>query len=104
VTAPGRFQCTLTLSDEPQCTTYARVTVTDATGDSARACTRHAVAALDGIDGARVDWADTRGINEFERKALELTEEIQRPSLASQPRPAIEPEPEAARDELEIGR
>jgi hypothetical protein len=76
VTAPGRFQCTLTLSDEPTCTTYARVTITDSVGDSARACTRHAVRALEGIDRARVDWADTKGLNEFERKALELTEEI----------------------------
>jgi len=76
VTAADRFRCALTRSDEPQCTTYARVTVTDVTGDSARGCTRHAIAALDGIDGARVDWADSKGLNEFERKALELTEEI----------------------------
>lgn len=76
MTPPGRFQCTLTLSGEPQCTTYARVTVTDTTGDSVRGCPRHAIAALEGIDGARVDWADTKGLNEFERKALELTEEI----------------------------
>jgi hypothetical protein len=55
------------------------VTVTDTSGGSARACPRHAVAALDGIDGARVDWAGTRGINEFERKALELTEQINSP-------------------------
>jgi hypothetical protein len=74
---PGdRFRCALTRSDEPECTSYARVTIVDATRDSARACPQHAVAALDGIDGARVDWADTRGINEFERKALELTEEM----------------------------
>jgi hypothetical protein len=97
MTAPGRFQCTLTRADEPQCTTYARVTITDTAGDSARACTRHAVAALDGIDGARVDWADTRGLNEFERKALELTAEI---SQRRAPRAA--PEAEAARDEPEI--
>jgi hypothetical protein len=36
---------------------------------------RHAVAALDGITGARVDWADSRGLNEHERQALELSEE-----------------------------
>jgi hypothetical protein len=53
-----------------------RVTITDTTGDSARGCVRHAVAALEGTDGARIDWADTKGLNEFERKALELTEEI----------------------------
>jgi hypothetical protein len=90
---PGdRFRCVLTRSDEPDCARYARVTITDAAGDSARACPQHAVAALDGIEGARVDWADTRGINEFERKALELTEEINswRPL-----RPAVEAQPEA---------
>src|SRR5690242_11597338 len=48
----------LTRSDEPKCTNYARVTIVDATGDSTRACPQHAVAALDGIEGARVDWAD----------------------------------------------
>lgn len=92
MTAPGRFQCALTLSDEPQCTTYARVTITDATGDSARGCPRHAVAALEGIDGARVDWADTKGLNEFERRALELTEEI------SVGRTLLKAEPEAEAD------
>lgn len=91
MTAPGRFHCVLTVRDEPRCTTYARVTVTDAAGGSARACTRHAVAALDQIDGASVDWADTKGINEYERKALELTEEINR---ARAPRPARESEAE----------
>jgi hypothetical protein len=92
MTAPGRFQCTLTLSDEPQCTTYARVTITDTAGDSARACPRHAVAALEGIDGARVDWADTKSLNEFERKVLELTEEI---TARRSPHPATEAEPQA---------
>jgi hypothetical protein len=73
---PGpRFTCTLTTQAEPACTTYARVTITDATGDHARACARHAVAALDAIDGAHVDWADSRGLNEYEQKALELSEE-----------------------------
>jgi hypothetical protein len=32
-------------------------------------------AALDGITGAHVDWADSKGLNEWERKALELSEE-----------------------------
>jgi hypothetical protein len=76
VTALGRFRCALTLSDEPECTTHARVTITDTVGDSVRACTTHAIRGLEGIDGARVDWADTKGLNEYERKALELTEEI----------------------------
>jgi hypothetical protein len=100
MTSHSRFKCTLARSDEPECTHYARVTITDETGDSARACPRHAVAALDGIDGARVDWTDTRGLNEFERKALELTEEInRRPQVSVQGE--REPEPEAARPEAE---
>ena len=73
--ANTRFTCTLTTADEPACTSYARVTITDAGGDTARGCPRHAVAALDGITGARVDWADSRGLNEHERQALELSEE-----------------------------
>jgi hypothetical protein len=90
-TTADRFRCVLTRAGEPECTTSARVTIADAVGDSARACPRHAVAALDGIDGARVDWADTRGLNEYERKALELSEEISaKPPL----RPEREPEPE----------
>jgi hypothetical protein len=74
---------------------YARVTITDVTGDSARGCPRHAVAALEGIDGACVDWAGTRGLNEFERKALELTEEI---SARRRPHVKAEAEPEAEAD------
>ncbi len=70
-----RFTCTLTQADEPACQSYARVTIMDAGGDSARACPRHAVAALDGIASAHVDWADSKGLNEWERKALELAEE-----------------------------
>jgi hypothetical protein len=73
--AQTRFTCTLTRADEPVCTSYARVTIADAEGDIARGCPRHAVAALDGITGARVDWADSRGLNEHERQALELSEE-----------------------------
>ena len=38
----------------------------------------HAGAALDGIAGAHVDWADSRGLNQWERKALELSEERSR--------------------------
>ena len=73
--AHTRFTCTLARTDEPACTSYARVTITDAEGDTARGCPRHAAAALDGIAGARVDWADSRGLNEHERLALVLSEE-----------------------------
>ena len=47
----------------------------DCTEASARACPRHAVAALNGIVGAHVDWPESKGLNEWERKALELAEE-----------------------------
>jgi hypothetical protein len=73
--AQTRFTCTLTQADEPACPTYARVTITDAEGASARTCPRHGVAALDGIARAHVDWADSKALNEWERKALELAEE-----------------------------
>ena len=70
-----RFTCTLTQADEPVCQSYARVTIIDSEGATARSCPRHAVAALDGITGAHVDWADSKGLNEWEHKALELSEE-----------------------------
>jgi len=70
-----RFTCTLTRADEPACQSYARVTIADSEGATARGCPRHAVAALDGITGAHVDWADSRGLSERERNALELSEE-----------------------------
>ena len=70
-----RFTCSLTKADEPACPSYARVTITDSAGDTARACPRHAVAALDGITGAHVNWSDSKSLNEWERKALELSEE-----------------------------
>ena len=70
-----RFTCTLTKADESPCQSYARVTITDAEGATARGCPRHALAALDGITGARVDWTDSKGLNQWERKALELAEE-----------------------------
>jgi hypothetical protein len=60
---------------EGECDRYARVSVEDAQGQRARACPRHAVAALDGLVGARVIWDDTRGINEHEVTALRLAEE-----------------------------
>jgi hypothetical protein len=53
-----RFPCI-----DAQCNRYARVTVEDAQGERGRACARHAVAALEGLTGARVIWEDTRGIS-----------------------------------------
>jgi hypothetical protein len=47
----------------------------DSEGARARGCPRQAVAALDGIAGARVDWGDFKGLNQRERKALDLFEE-----------------------------
>ena len=38
------------------CQTYARVTIVDTVGDSARAYPRHGIAALDGITSAHVEW------------------------------------------------
>jgi hypothetical protein len=73
--AQTRFTCTLTTADEPACQSYARVTITDAEGATARGCPRHAVAALNRLAGAHVDWADSKGPNEWERQALELAEE-----------------------------
>jgi hypothetical protein len=70
-----RFTCTLTKAKEPACQSYARVMIVDSEGATARGCPRHAVAALDGIASAHVDWTDSKGLNEWERKALELAEE-----------------------------
>ena len=75
--AQTRFTCSLTRADEPACQSYARVTIVDSEG-AARGCPRHAVAALDGITGAHVNWADSKGLNEWERTALELSEERSR--------------------------
>ena len=73
--AQTRFTCTLTKADEPVCQSCARVTIIDPEGTSARGCPRHAVAALDGITSARVDWPDSKGLNQWERAALDLAEE-----------------------------
>ena len=70
-----RFTCTLTTSDEPACQSYARVTVMDSEGATARGCPRHAVAALKGITSAHVDWTDSKSLNEWECSALVLAEE-----------------------------
>ena len=68
--AAKRFRCM-----DGQCDRYARVTVQDAEGERARACARHAVAALEHLARARGVWDDTRGINEHEAAALRLAEE-----------------------------
>jgi len=70
-----RFTCTLTMTDEPSCQSYARVTIIDAEGASGRACPRHAVGALNGITCGRIDWRDSKGLDQWERTALELAEE-----------------------------
>jgi hypothetical protein len=59
--AQTRFTCTLTMADEPACQSYARVTIVDGEGASARTCPRHAVAALNRIGGAHVDLARLQG-------------------------------------------
>ena len=68
--AAQRFRCM-----ERECDRYARVSIEDAEGQRVRACPRHAVAAIDGLAGARVVWDDTRAINEYEVTALRLAEE-----------------------------
>ena len=80
--AQTRFTCILTKADEPPCNSYARVTITDSEGVSARGCPHHAAAALDGITGAHIDWADSKGLNQWERNALELSEERSRLSAS----------------------
>ena len=69
------FTCTLTRADESACQSYARVTIVDSEGATARSCPRHAVAALNGISRARIDRPDSKGLNQWERTALELAEE-----------------------------
>ena len=44
--AQTRFTCTLITADEPACESYARVTVVDSEGNTARGCPRHAVGAV----------------------------------------------------------
>jgi hypothetical protein len=72
--AGSRFRCALG-DTSGTCAEYARVTITDTLGDTARGCVRHAIDALDHIDGARVVWEDTKTLNEFEVTALRLTDE-----------------------------
>jgi len=42
---------------------------------TARGFARHAAAAINGTTGAHVDWTDSRGLDEWERTALELSED-----------------------------
>jgi len=58
--AQTRFTCTLTIADEPACQSYARVTITDAQGNTARGCPRHAVAALNVLTGAHANGPTPR--------------------------------------------
>jgi hypothetical protein len=78
-----RFTCTLTRADESACQSYARVTIVDSEGATGRGCPRHAVAALDGTSRARVDWPDSKSLNQWERAALELAEERSRLSASA---------------------
>jgi hypothetical protein len=80
--ARTRFTCTFTKADEPACQSYARVTIADSQGATTRGRPRHAVATLDGITGARVDWTDCKGLNQWERTAPELSEEQSRLSAS----------------------
>lgn len=57
------------------CQSYAARHDRGCGGYRARGCPRHAVAALNGIAGAHVDWPDSKGLNEWERTAVELAEE-----------------------------
>lgn len=66
----SRYQCTLTTAGQPDCRFDARVTITDADGESARGCARHAVQALDGLAGGRAEWKDSAGLNEHEVLAV----------------------------------
>jgi hypothetical protein len=61
---------------------YARVTVADCEGATARGCSHHAVAALDGITGARVDWADSKDLGTLARHAATWDMRVRYPSPA----------------------
>jgi hypothetical protein len=80
----SRFTCTLAPA---ACSSYARVTLADTQGETARACPRHAVAALNGITGARVIWADTRGVTST--SAPPCTSPKNASSSAGRPRVAV---------------
>ncbi len=71
----SRFTCKLTRDEQGKCDEVARVTVVDSQGERARGCARHAVEALDGLAGGRIDWDDSKGLNEFEVKELQITED-----------------------------
>jgi len=69
--AQTRFTCTLTKADEPSCPSYARVR----SWIPREPVPALVLATVDGIARAHVDWADSKGLNRWERKALELAEE-----------------------------
>jgi hypothetical protein len=48
--------------------------IIDSESTTARGCPRHAVAALNGLTVAHVNWADSKGLNEWEHRAHELAE------------------------------
>jgi hypothetical protein len=73
-----RFTCTPHQGRRDPCQSYGRVTISDAEGFTARGSPRHAVAALNGILHGRVDWRDSKGLNQWERLAPELAEERNR--------------------------
>jgi len=58
------------------------------------------VAALNGINGAHVDWPDSKGLNEWEHKALELAVIENDATLADRPGRA----PDVQTVELHPGR
>jgi hypothetical protein len=57
------------------CQSYAWVTIVDTEGPAPARLLATPWPALNGITGAHVDWADSKGLSEWERKALELAEE-----------------------------
>jgi hypothetical protein len=70
-----RFTCTLTRADQPACQSYAASDDRGLRRATVRGCPRHAAAALAASPRARVDWPDSKGLNQWEHTALELAEE-----------------------------
>jgi len=72
--AQTRFTCTLTRADEPGCKSYARVTIMDSEGAAARGCPG-TPSPRSTVSPAPMWTGSTPRSNEWERKALELSEE-----------------------------
>jgi hypothetical protein len=70
-----RFTCTLTRHDDIPCQSNHESRLWTPKAPTAPGCPRHAVAALNGLTGAHVDWADCKGLNEWEHQALNLAQE-----------------------------